>query len=121
LWAGVPVGLLAVSLLEANNMRDIQTDTAAGKRTLAVRLGRGGAGVLYVALLLGVAVSIGVLYHWNSWSLLGLAALPLATDPVRFALSRRTGRDLLPRLGTTARLQIAVGVLLTTGIVVGLH
>lgn len=121
LWAGVPVGLLAVALLEANNMRDIETDTAAGKRTLAVRLGRHGAGVFYVAVLIGVAVSLGVLHRWNAWSLLGLAALPLAIYPVRIAVSGRTGRDLLPLLGATARLQIAVGVLLTAGIVVGLH
>ena len=42
LWAGVPVGLLAAALLEANNVRDIATDTVSGKRTLAVRLGRRG-------------------------------------------------------------------------------
>ena len=49
LWAGVPVGLLAAALLEANNMRDIETDTEAGKKTLAVRLGRRRAGLFYVA------------------------------------------------------------------------
>jgi 1,4-dihydroxy-2-naphthoate octaprenyltransferase len=121
LWAGVPVGLLAVALLEANNMRDIEADTVAGKRTLAVRLGRRGAGVLYVVLLIGAALSIVMLHRWNSWSLLGLAALPLAFYPVRIVLSGRSGRSLLPLLGATARLQIAVGVLLTAGIVVGLR
>ena len=37
LWAGVPVGLLAAALLQANNLRDIGTDTESGKRTLAVQ------------------------------------------------------------------------------------
>ena len=48
LWAGVPVGLLAAALLQANNLRDIATDTESGKKTLAVRLGRhrGGSPVL---------------------------------------------------------------------------
>ena len=44
------VGLLAVAILEANNVRDIATDTAAGKRTLAVRLGDARARRLYAAL-----------------------------------------------------------------------
>ncbi|MGP0004537.1 MAG: 1,4-dihydroxy-2-naphthoate polyprenyltransferase [Acidimicrobiales bacterium] len=119
LWAGVAVGLLAVALLEANNIRDIETDAVAGKRTVAVRLGRHRAGILYLALLMGTALSLGVLHRWNGWSLLALAALPLSLYPVRLVLSDRTGRNLLPLLGATARLQIAVGVLLTAGIVIG--
>jgi 1,4-dihydroxy-2-naphthoate octaprenyltransferase len=119
IWAGVPVGLLAVALLEGNNMRDIETDTVAGKRTVAVRLGRRNSGFLYLILLVGVALSIGVLHHWNAWALLGLVALPLAVLPIRIALSGRSGKQLLPLLGATARLQIATGILLTVGIVVG--
>jgi 1,4-dihydroxy-2-naphthoate octaprenyltransferase len=118
-WAGVTVGFLAVALLEANNLRDIETDAVAGKRTVAVRLGRHRAGIFYLALLIGAALSIGVLHRWNAWSLLALAALPLALYPVRIVLSDRTGMRLLPLLGATARLQIAVGLLLTVGIVVG--
>jgi len=121
LWAGVPVGLLAVALLEANNMRDIDTDTVAGKRTLAVRLGRRNAGLFYLALLVVAVLAIGVLHRWNAWSLLGLVAAPLALYPIRIVLSGRTGRQLLPLLGATARLQIAMGTLLTAGIVVGSH
>jgi 1,4-dihydroxy-2-naphthoate octaprenyltransferase len=119
IWAGVPVGLLAVALLEGNNMRDIDTDTVAGKRTLAVRLGRRNSGFFYLILLVGVALSIGVLHRWNNWALLGLVALPLAVRPIRIALSDRSGKQLLPLLGATARLQIATGILLTAGIVVG--
>jgi 1,4-dihydroxy-2-naphthoate octaprenyltransferase len=119
LWAGIPVGLLAVALLEANNMRDIDTDTVAGKRTLAVRLGRRKAGLLYASLLMGAAVSIGVLHRWNAWALLGLAALPFAVYPIGLALGDRKGKQLLPLLGATARLQIGAGLFLTAGIVVG--
>ena len=116
LWAGVPVGLLAAALLQANNLRDIATDTESGKRTLAVRLGRQRAGLLYCFTLIGVALPIGVLYHYRPWSLLALLAFPLAIAPLRLALSDEEGRALLPMLGATARLQILTGALLTIGL-----
>ncbi len=56
LWVGVPIGLLAAALLQANNLRDIATDTESGKKTLAVRLGRRRAGMFYCFTLLGVAL-----------------------------------------------------------------
>jgi 1,4-dihydroxy-2-naphthoate octaprenyltransferase len=107
---------LAAALLEANNLRDIATDAESGKRTLAVRLGRRRAGLLYCSTLVGVALSFVVLYGYRAWSLLALLATPLAVYPIRLALSDREGRRLLPMLGATARLQIAVGVLLTIGL-----
>ncbi|HVA06052.1 MAG TPA: 1,4-dihydroxy-2-naphthoate polyprenyltransferase [Acidimicrobiales bacterium] len=115
LWAGVPVGLLACALLQANNLRDIETDTFSGKKTLAVRLGRQGAGQLYVGTLMAIALSIGVLQHYRGWSLIALAALPLSFYPTRLALSERSGRRLLPLLSATSRLQLAVGGLLAVG------
>jgi 1,4-dihydroxy-2-naphthoate octaprenyltransferase len=118
IWAGVPVGLLAAALLQANNLRDIETDTESGKRTLAVRLGRRRAGLLYCFTLMGVALSVGLLSASHPWTLLALLATPLAILPLRLALSDRNGRALLPMLGSTARLQIAVGALLTIGLFV---
>ena len=115
-WAGVPVGLLAAALLQANNLRDIATDTDSGKKTLAVRLGRRRAGLLYCFTLLGVALSVGVLCSYRPWSLLAIAATPVAIAPLRLALSDQEGRALLPMLGTTARLQILTGALLTIGL-----
>src|SRR3954453_2265701 len=57
----VPVGLLAAAILVVNNVRDIDTDRRAGKRTLAVKLGRGGARKLFAAMLaLAFAVPLGV-------------------------------------------------------------
>jgi 1,4-dihydroxy-2-naphthoate polyprenyltransferase len=116
LWAGVPVGLLAAALLQANNLRDVQTDKESGKKTLAVRLGRVPAGYLYVGTLVAAGAAICVLQHYRGWALLALAALPLAIVPARLALSDQNGRALLPMLASTARLQLAVGGLLTVGL-----
>ncbi len=93
LWAGVPVGLLAAALLQANNLRDIGTDTKSGKKTLAVRLGRRRAGLLYCVTLMGVAFSIGLLASYRAWALLAFAALPMAIAPLRLALGdQKAGR-----------------------------
>ncbi len=116
LVAAVPVGLLATALLEANNLRDVAGDTVAGKRTLAVRLGRLRGGWLYVGSLAVAALGVGVLAAWRPWALLALLAVPLAIKPVRTVLGGAEGRDLLPVLGATGRLQLAVGVLLALGI-----
>jgi len=118
LWAGVPVGLIAAALLQANNLRDIATDTESGKKTLAVRLGRRRAGLLYSFTLMGVALSLGVLHNYRAWSLLALLAIPLAIYPVRLAFSDANGRALLPMLGATARLQLVTGALLTVGLLI---
>lgn len=116
LWSGVPVGLLAAALLQANNLRDMETDAESGKQTLAVRLGRRRAGLLYCFTLMAVALAIGLLYRSHPWALVALLATPVAILPIRLALSERNGRALLPMLGATARLQIAVGALLTIGL-----
>ena len=123
-WASVPIGLLAVAILVANNLRDIPTDAAAGKRTLAVRLGDRRTRALYrlcVAAAFG-AVIVGVLVDLADggsglppWSLLSLAALPLAVPPFR-AVGGADGRALVPVLVATARLQLAFGALLALGL-----
>jgi 1,4-dihydroxy-2-naphthoate octaprenyltransferase len=118
IFTGIPIGLLAAALLQANNLRDLQTDKESGKKTLAVRLGRKNAGAFYAVTLMGVALSIGLLQHYRGWSLLGLIALPLAFYPLRMAMGDRNGRRLLPMLGATSRLQLALGILLTIGILI---
>jgi 1,4-dihydroxy-2-naphthoate octaprenyltransferase len=89
-WCGAVMGLLAVAILEANNIRDIGTDEAAGKRTLAVRLGEPHARALYGTMLVGAFGTIvaGVLAHLlndsvglTQWGLVGLAAWPRAKPP----------------------------------------
>ncbi len=116
LWLSIPVGLLATALLEANNLRDIAGDRRAGKLTLAVRLGRRSAGRLYTGLLVGAMLGVVLVALVRPWALLALLAVPLAVRPVRTVLSGAEGRDLLPVLGATGRIQIAVGLLLCLGI-----
>ncbi|MGH9081712.1 MAG: 1,4-dihydroxy-2-naphthoate polyprenyltransferase [Acidimicrobiales bacterium] len=117
LWAAVPVGLLATALLEANNLRDVDGDRRSAKRTLAVRLGRRRAGWLYVGSLAGVVGGVALVATVRPWALIALVALPLAASPVRAVRGGAEGLRLLPVLGATGRLQVAVGVLLAAGIV----
>ncbi len=116
--ASFPVGFLAVSLLVINNLRDIPTDAVAGKRTLAVRLGEAGTRRLYQALivasLLGVGVVAVVAPGW--WPLLGLLAAPLAVAPLRIAATAPLGRELIPVLEATGRVQLLLGIGLAVGL-----
>jgi 1,4-dihydroxy-2-naphthoate polyprenyltransferase len=115
--ASMVVGLLAAALLQANNVRDISGDTDARKLTLAVRLGRRRAGFLYVAtLLIALAFIVVVAALDRPWALLALVAAPLAVSPSKMVLSDAEGRDLLPVLAGTARLQLCAGALLAIGI-----
>ena len=117
LWAAIPVGLLATALLEANNLRDLTGDAATGKRTLAVRLGRRRAGWLYVGSIAGAVAGVALVATVRPFALITLLALPIAIAPVRAVLGGAAGRELLPVLGSTGRLQLVMGVLLALGIV----
>ena len=113
--AAVPVGLLASALLAANNLRDISQDRAAGKKTLAVRLGERRAAWLYAVLVLaaaGVGASLAVA---RPWAPLALASLWLAVPAVRLALSDAPKTALLNR---TARLHAVFGALLAVGLAI---
>jgi len=116
LAASVPVGLGAVALLLANNVRDIDGDRAAGKRTLAVRLGRARARDLFAAVVAGIFLAAALLGLARPPVLVTLAALPLAVGPVRLVRRRSDGPGLLAALAGTARLQLAVGLLLAAGL-----
>jgi 1,4-dihydroxy-2-naphthoate octaprenyltransferase len=114
--AAVPVGLLATALLVVNNLRDIPTDMVAGKNTLAVRLGDALTRVLYVGCVSLPFATLVLLALSRTWSLLALAAVPLALRPVRRVLDGASGRQLVPVLVATGQLQLAFGVLLALGI-----
>jgi 1,4-dihydroxy-2-naphthoate octaprenyltransferase len=116
LWASFPVGLLATALLEANNLRDIAGDTVAGKRTLAVRLGRSRAGRLYTGCLAGAVAGVAVVAAVRPFALLALLVLPMAVAPWRAVAGGAEGRALLPVLGATGRVQLAMGGLLALGV-----
>jgi 1,4-dihydroxy-2-naphthoate polyprenyltransferase len=115
---GVCMGALACAILVANNLRDIPTDVAADKRTLAVLLGDTGTRQLYVWLVV-VAVLVPVLVALTArsgWPLVALLAAPLLVRPVRAVGSGAAGPALVPVLGDTGRAQLAVGALLGLGL-----
>jgi 1,4-dihydroxy-2-naphthoate octaprenyltransferase len=124
-WCGSVMGLLAVAILVANNLRDIPTDQAGGKRTLAVRIGDKRTRMLYRACLVGAfaTIVIGMLLFILSdrvgvtqWALFGLAAWPLAVRPME-TIGKATGRDLVPVLTDTAATHAACGLLMAFGLV----
>jgi len=114
--AAVPVGLLIVSLLVVNNLRDIATDGAAGKHTLAVRIGDRRTRQLYVGCLAGAfafALATALSRHYAA---LALAAVAAAVGPGRIVLEGANGPRLITVLGMTGRLVLAFGALLALGI-----
>ena len=114
--ASVPVGFLATALLVVNNLRDIRTDGAAGKRTLAVRVGEPATRALYGGLVVGAFLVVPVLALRRPLALLALLAAPLAARPLRLVSRTATARALLPALADTARLALVFGVLLAAGL-----
>ncbi len=122
LLAGVGLGALSTAILVVNNLRDIDTDERAGKRTLAVRVGSTGTKVQYVLLLAVAAVVpvVGVrMFSWPPWALLSLAVVPLAVTPIRTVLVYADPRELIPALGATARVVALYGGLLALGLALG--
>jgi 1,4-dihydroxy-2-naphthoate octaprenyltransferase len=114
--AAVPVGLLACALLVVNNLRDIPSDTDAGKRTLAVRLGDTRTRTLYAGCLWGAVLVTATLALSHGWAAVALVAVPLMLRPLRAVQRRATGRDLIAVLQDTARFQLAFGLLLAIGL-----
>ena len=109
----LPVGLIVTAILVANNLRDIETDRIAGKRTLAVRLGERNTQLQYVLLvtlayLIPVAMGIGgwlSSFFWLPW-----LSLPLAFRLIRIVITQK-GRDLIPALKGTGALHLLFGLL----------
>ena len=116
---GCAAGALACALLVINNLRDIPTDREVGKRTLAVRLGDERTRWFYVVLLVATFALLAVAAIERPAVLAGFAAAPLAIAPARTVLRGATGPALIPVLGATGRLQLAVGVTTALGLVIG--
>ena len=111
--AAIPVGALTTGILVVNNLRDIPTDRAAGKRTLAVMLGRRATAAEY-ALLLAAAFAVPIVLLFGGYGiveLLPLVSVPLVVPLVRTVRDFREPRELNPVLKGTARLDLAFGVL----------
>jgi 1,4-dihydroxy-2-naphthoate polyprenyltransferase len=118
LAASVPAGLLACALLIVNNLRDIGTDAAAGKRTLAVILGDAHSRLAYVLTLLAPFGIAGLLAFVRPYTLLTALTLPLARIPVRSVRAGASGPALIRALGQTGRLQLAFGIAFTIGLAI---
>jgi len=114
----IPVGALATAILVVNNLRDRVTDLGAGKRTLAVRYGRGFALGQYRALLAAsylTPVALALTTSAGPEVLLTLLSLPLALKTER-AVSSSEGRALNPLLAATAKLLAVFGLLFALGL-----
>lgn len=116
--ASVPVGLLAVALLMANNLRDIPGDERAGKRTLAVRLGDARTRTVFAGTFVATAVSILVLAAGSPWAAIALGGVVAAVRPARSVARGASGRDLIPVLEGTAVVQMLTGALLAVGLAI---
>jgi 1,4-dihydroxy-2-naphthoate octaprenyltransferase len=115
----VPVGLLAAAILVVNNIRDADTDRRAGKRTLAVRLGRERARQLFAAMLAIsylVPILIPLAGGLSWWVALPLLSLPLVPSLWRTVAERTDGPSLNAALADTGRLLGVFSLLLAAGI-----
>jgi 1,4-dihydroxy-2-naphthoate octaprenyltransferase len=116
--AAVPVGLVVTAILVANNLRDIETDARAGKRTLAVRLGERATRLQYTLFVLApyACVPVLLLFDAGAWVWLAWLTLPVALALSRAVLFGAVGRELNPVLKRTAQLHLAFGALLALGL-----
>jgi 1,4-dihydroxy-2-naphthoate octaprenyltransferase len=116
----VPVGLLAAAILLVNNIRDADTDRRAGKKTLAVRLGRDRARALFVACVAGAFLAVPLVAIFgrdvSPLVLLALVALPLAVPLIRTVRTRTDGPSLNEALARTGMLLAAFSLLLSIGL-----
>lgn len=110
-------GLLAVAVLNINNMRDLQGDRAAGKLTVPVRLGLRGARLYHAGLLAGAVVLalVYVIWQWRSaWGLLFVVSVPMLITHLR-AVFKLHGAGLDPLLKQMALAVLVFSLLLGLG------
>jgi 1,4-dihydroxy-2-naphthoate polyprenyltransferase len=115
----VPIGLLAAAILVVNNVRDIDTDARAGKRTLAVKLGRDGARLLFAVMITVAFAAPAATWAFGgltAWVLLTLAAIPLVPPLVETVFTRTDGPALNRALADTGRLLAVFSLLLSAGV-----
>ena len=116
--AAIPIGLLAANILVVNNYRDVETDRAAGKRTLVVRFGRGAARAQFDASLV-VALAMPFVFWargFSPWVLAPLLLAPVAWRQARRLRVSETPAELIALLGDTGKLLAGYAVLLSGGL-----
>jgi 1,4-dihydroxy-2-naphthoate octaprenyltransferase len=115
----VPVGLIATAILVVNNVRDIDSDRRAGKRTLAVRLGRPRTRVMFAVVVYLAYITAPVTWVFGpltAWVMLSWLSLPLAARVVRTVRTRVDGASLNGALAGTGQLQLVFCILLSAGL-----
>jgi 1,4-dihydroxy-2-naphthoate octaprenyltransferase len=115
-WASLTIGLLACAILVTNNLRDIRGDAAAGKHTLAVRLGDSATRRLYVGCVAVAFLAVVPIAVDHATALLAFAALPLAIRPTRLVVRATSPPELVVALIGTARLELVTALLLGLGL-----
>lgn len=115
-WGSLTVGLLACAILVANNVRDVETDAASGKRTIAVRIGESRARRAYVACLVVAFLAVIPIALDDPWALLAFLAVPLAVGPARLVLRATRPPELVAALVATGRLELVTAALLSVGL-----
>ena len=110
----IPMGALSCAILAVNNLRDRPKDQLAGKLTVAVRIGDRKARLMYVGLLL--LAHIAAIATLIPSTLITLLALPMSYSISRQVLSGISGKDLIPVLGKTGKLQMIFAILFATGL-----
>ncbi|MCH2465477.1 MAG: 1,4-dihydroxy-2-naphthoate polyprenyltransferase [Gemmatimonadetes bacterium] len=119
---GAGVGALNTALIVVNNLRDIETDARAGKRTLAVRIGRTLTKLEYLLMLMISLLVPRVGWMVLSWPvavLCSLLVIPLSVSPAKKVIVHVEARDLLPALAETAQLVGVYGLALAAGFALG--
>jgi 1,4-dihydroxy-2-naphthoate octaprenyltransferase len=118
----IPIGFLVTAILVANNVRDIDTDSATGKRTLAVILGRERTRTLFAVLVFGSFLTI-ALFGVAGWTptptMLAIFLMPFSAGLVRTVFAKTEGPALIRVLKGTARLHLLVGLVLAAGAALG--
>ncbi|GAP60514.1 probable 1,4-dihydroxy-2-naphthoate octaprenyltransferase [Arthrobacter sp. Hiyo1] len=113
----IGTGLIACALLMANNVRDIPTDMAAGKRTLAVRLGDRHARESYVLMLAVAILLVVVLAPAKPWMLIVLLLIPACLMPAWLMVNGRKRKSLIPVLKQTGMINLGYSVLFSLGLI----
>lgn len=115
LWASIPLGFMVAGILHANNIRDIESDTRHGKRTIATMLGRAGANYELLALdVAAYATTIAaVLTHAIPWiALIVFTTVPRALDQIRIVMRESEPKKLNLALFRSVQLHMEFGLLM---------
>ena len=115
----LPMGALACSLLAINNLRDLPKDLLVSKKTLAVRLGDKRARTALLVLLIVAQLSSALIFQITPWGLITLLSLPLTFAIAKEIMGGASGKALIPLLGKTGKLQLAMALLITLALTLG--